>query len=104
MLLHDCAISCVNFIDVENKFLGPLDKKPLVLGSFLKKKTERTHTFAILFNTANIVTTHDFKSRDFSRTLQLPCQNGLHIGSNCISRDTLLKELATLPPRKLPQK
>lgn len=62
-------------------------KKPLVLCSFHKMKTEKTHTFAILFNAANIVTRHDFKSRDFSRTLQLPCQNGLHIGSNCISKD-----------------
>ena len=81
-------------------------KKLLVLGSFHKKKPEKTHTLAILFNTANIVTRHDFKSRDFSKTLQLPCQNELNVGSNCMSRDgdTLLNELATLPPRKLPQK
>lgn len=85
MLVHDCSTSCVKFIDVENMFLGPQEN----FGSgFLseEKKPEKTQTFAILFNVVNVDTKCDFKSRDFSKTLQVPCQNGLNVGSNCTNR------------------
>jgi len=74
-----------------------LDHKKLLLpGSIHKKQLEKNHTFAILFNTAS----QEILQRNFSCHARMSWMLGPTAQAEM--ETLLLKELATLPPRKLP--